>query len=104
MPVDVTATINHPSKRPSRLLTALYRLSQSLIMTRILAPSRPGFWRKSDIHVRRSLGPLGQRLSHGVAGALVAHAVFVEAERGVALPAAGEGDVAASPPAGHPLS
>jgi hypothetical protein len=49
--VDVTATINHPSKRSSRLLTALYRLSKSLIMDPIVPPSRSHFWRKSDIHV-----------------------------------------------------
>ena len=53
--------MNHPSKRSSRLLTALYRLSKSLIMTWILAPRRPTFWRKSDIHV----GGFSTRLSKG---------------------------------------
>src|SRR4028119_337290 len=103
IPVDVTATINHPSKRPSRLLTALYRLSKSLIMDPIVPPSRPHFWRKSDIHVRRVSGSRRQRLTHGVAGPFVAHAPFVETERGVALPAAGQGDVAAPLLAGHRL-
>src|SRR4028119_1445636 len=102
MPVDVTATINHPSKRSSRLLTALYRLSKSLIMGPIVPPSRSRFWRKSDIHVRRVSGSRRQRLAHGVAGPLIAHALFVEAERGIAFPAARQGDAPPPPPPGPP--